>query len=177
ERTSRSMAPQSGPVAPTSAAGRGPAVRVTVSPVASPMRFIPKSKARIVWITPSGMAGDAADDVLVDAEEAPRGAPALLVGQLEHDAGIYRHLHPGILLDLVLELARLPAGVAERDERILPALAARHGGEHIARGGDLHGVGNLVRVVPLAARTVEDEDAIGVHRAAAEHRLRADRLG
>src|SRR5882672_2814663 len=130
------MAVQSGPAAETLAAGRGPAVAVTVSPQAMPMRFFPKSKARMVW-TASGMPGSAAHHVFVDAQEAPRGAPAIFVRQVEHHAGVDGHRHPRVLLDLALELPGLPAGIAERDECAIGAFTARDGSEHVARCGHL----------------------------------------
>src|SRR5215472_18090278 len=106
------------------------------------------------------MAGLGAEAVDVDAQQAPGTRPALLERQLEYDARIDRHRGPGVLHHLALELARFPAGVAERDERIRWSLAARHRGEHIARGRDLNGVRNTMGVVPLAAGTMQHEAAI-----------------
>src|SRR6185437_6765309 len=130
--TSRSIAAQSGPVRVASAAGRGAAVPVSVSPVAMPIRLNPKSKARMASTGFSGMPGDQAQPVDIYAEEPPGAGPALLVGQLEHHARIDGHGGPGVLADLALELAGLPSRVAECDEGIGRAFTARHCGQHVA---------------------------------------------
>jgi hypothetical protein len=49
-------------------------------------------------------------------------------------------------------------------------------GEHVARGGDLHGIRHAMRVIPLAAWPMQHEAAVGVHRPAAQNRLRGDVL-
>ena len=122
------------------------------------------------------MAGLGAEALDVDAEQPPGAGPALLERQLEHHAWIHRHRGPGVVAQLTLELPGLPAGVAERDEGIRGALAARHGREHVARGGHLDAVGHLVGVVPLPAGAMQHEAAVGVYRPAAQHRLRRDVL-
>ncbi len=86
------MAFQSGPVAVTAAAGRGPA---------GPGQGIPGGDAdaslaeiegeKVVWMPASGMPCATAQHVLVDAHEAPGSAPAIFVRQVEHHAGIDRH--------------------------------------------------------------------------------------
>src|SRR6185437_3335357 len=188
-RTSRSIAPHSGPLASIAAAGRGAARPVSVSPAAIPMRLRPKSNARTACAgregsiracgTCSGIArddADLADLVAVESDELPRALPALLERHAEHDALVRRHRQPGVLANLALELARIPPRVPEGDEGVRRPLAARHRLEHVARGGDLDAAGDLDRAVPLASRTVQDEPAVGAYGAAAQHRLRGDLL-
>src|SRR5690242_3236367 len=144
---SRAIASQSGPARVTGEAERGAAVAVSVSPAAMPMRLSPKSKARMASTGFSGMPGDQAQPVDIDAEQPPGADPAFFVGQLEYDACIDRHRGPGVLPDLALQLAGLPARVAERDESIGWTLTASHRGQYIARGRDLDGLRHFVRVV------------------------------
>src|SRR5256885_7629015 len=113
------------------------------------------------------MAGFRAQAIDVDPEQTPGTGPALLERQLEYHARIHRHGRPGVLAQFALELAGLPARVTESDEGIRRALAARHRREHIPRGGHLDGVGHFMSVVPLPARPVQHEAAVGVHRPAA----------
>src|SRR5512146_484959 len=173
---SRAIAGQSGPALPNNAAGRGAAVAVSVSPAAMPMRLSPKSKARTASTGFSGMPGDQAQPVDIDAEEPPGAGPALLVGQLEDHAHIDGHGGPGVFAHLALELAGFPARVAESDERIARTFAAGHRGEHVTRGRDLDRLGHLVRVVPLPALPLEHEAPVGMHRAPPQHRLSGEVL-
>ena len=147
---------------------------------AMPIRLSPKSKARTVCgrVMPGRCAYAWPASGLRRSTSMPssRQAPAQRCsnGRSNTTLRVHRHGGPGVVLQLALELAGFPAGVAEGDERVRGALAARHGGQHVARGGDLDVVGDLVGVIPLAAGTVQHEAAVGVHRAAAQHRLLGD---
>src|SRR5690349_21592807 len=133
----RSREFQSGPLGPLPMVARGCAARVSVSPLATPIRFSPKSKARTTdaW---SGMSGERGELAGFDAEQAERSAPALLVGQVEDHAFIGRHRQPGVVEQLLFELAGFPARVAQRDEGLLGTRAHGHGGQHVTRGGHLY---------------------------------------
>src|SRR5437016_1081681 len=122
------------------------------------------------------MTGHGTELLDVDPQKAPRSRPALLERQLEHHARVDRHGEPGVLAHLALELPRFPTRVAESVECIRGTLAARHGREHVTGGRDLDRVGNLVSVVPLPARTMQHEAAVGMHGSATQHRLRGDLL-
>src|SRR5271154_4411220 len=98
------MVIQSGPRAVLRAAVSGVAVPLTVSPLAMPIRRVPKSNDRIKRARRSGMTGGQADPGGVNAEGLPGCLPAFLIRQLEHDALIHRHRKPGIVENLALEL-------------------------------------------------------------------------
>jgi len=76
--------------------------------------------------------------------------------------------------NLALELPGLPARVAQSDKGILGTCAARHRRQHVARGGHLNMIGNLVGRIPLTARTMQHKAAVGVDRSALQHRQAAD---
>src|SRR6188768_2149339 len=158
--STRSSARQSGPWGPLEMAVRGWAARVSVSPLAIPIRFSPKSSATtIVGLlgARSGMTGKRGELPGLDAEQPERREPTLLVGQIENHAFIGGHRQPGVVEHLFFELAGFPARVAESNERLLGSIAGGHGGEHVARRGDLDGFGNLVGRIPFTAWPVEHE--------------------
>src|SRR5262245_12561170 len=129
----RFNASQSGPLGPFEIALRGWADRVRVSPLAIPILLCPKSTARMSAGPASGMTGEGRELAGFHAEQPERREPALLVGQIEDHAFIRGHREPGVVEHLLLELAGFPAGVTERDERLLGAGATGHRGEHVAR--------------------------------------------
>src|SRR5688572_29379740 len=158
--STRSSAGQSGPFGPLEIVVRGWAARVSVSPLAMPMRLRPKSKARTTmgcdWAW-SGMSGKRGELPGFDAEQTQRGAPALFVGQIEDHALIGGNRQPGVVQQLLLELTGFPARVAQRDECLVGTGAGGHGGEHVARGGHLDRFGDLVGGIPFTAGTVQNE--------------------
>src|SRR5262249_13712523 len=140
ERNRRSIEPQSGPLCETASAAIGAALRVSVSPPASPIRLSPKSKARTVCgclSVASGMPGHEAQPLDVDSQQPPGAEPAVLKRQLEDDARIDRHGQPRVVADLAFELTGFPSGIAERDECVQRAFTPGHCCQHIARGSDL----------------------------------------
>src|SRR6187399_616097 len=89
--STRSSACQSGPWGPLAMAERGCAVRVSVSPLAIPMRRSPKSIATtMVGLAGarSGMTGERGELPGLDAEQPERCEPTLLVRQIENHAFI-----------------------------------------------------------------------------------------
>src|SRR5690349_12487481 len=131
--STRSNAAQSGPWGPLAMVVRGWAARVSVSPLAMPIRLSPKSRATTISIrsaTRSGMSGERGELAGFDAEQAERRAPTFLVRQVEDHALVGRYREPGIVEQLLLELAGFPTRVAQRDERFLRAGAGGHGGQH-----------------------------------------------
>src|SRR6266850_6468690 len=121
--TSFAIAGQSLPLAPIVTTAIGLALRVSVSPAATPMRRRPKSKpsardAGAAVAAPSRMTGSRTQPVEFDSKEPPGGMPAVLEGQAEHDGVARRHVEPGVRADFFLELAGLPAGIAERNKGV-----------------------------------------------------------
>src|SRR5687768_9906519 len=96
--STRSRAFQSGPLGPLPIVERGWAACVTVSPLAIPIRFRPKSSARTIFaglVARSGMTGERSELPGFDTEQPERREPALLVGQIEDHALVRRHRQPG----------------------------------------------------------------------------------
>ena len=91
-------------------------------------------------------------------------------GRLEQHAGIGRDGEPGVLRDLLLELSRRPAGVAQRHEHVLRALAARDRLEHVLRRREADVVVDGERGLPVAERPVQHEPAVDLDGTAEMHR-------
>src|ERR1700688_3079917 len=168
------MALQSMPRSVTWTALRGAAALLMVSPQATPMRRRPKSKARTTRPRASGMSGGETDPRAVHAQQLPGCLPAIFERQFEHDALVDRQAQPRVFEHFALELSGVPAGVAQRYEGAMRALAARNRRQHVARSGDLNVIGDAVSRIPETARPVQYEAAVGVHRAATQDRLLAD---
>src|SRR5687768_595571 len=116
-------------------AGSGWAVRSSGSPTATPMRFKPKSNASMVRAARSGMSRCVLQPGEVHAEQLERRRQALLGRRVENDAVARFHRKPGVLRQLVLELPRRPAGVAQRHQDLLGPLAAPDRLEDVLGGG------------------------------------------
>src|SRR5688500_6488167 len=99
------------------------------------MRFKPKSKARTVRATRSGMAHFVLQPREVEAGQFPRRAEAFHARRIEDDGVARYHGEPGVQRWFVPELARPPAGAAERDEDLLRSRAAPVALEHVLAGG------------------------------------------
>src|ERR1700733_12097458 len=119
-RSSASIVSQGGEPDFTASASSGEAVRLTVSPHATPMRLSPKSKARTSrgaapagrsGVAGSGIAADRADARQLHPPETPRRLPARFEGQIEDQVGIHRRTEPCIGPDLIFELTAAPAGI------------------------------------------------------------------
>src|SRR4051794_12940743 len=86
--------------------------------------------------TTSGVAGVARQHAERDADLLER-LLVFLVGVLAEDQlRIGRTMQPPVLLNLVLELSRRPAGVAQGEQRAGRAIAAGYGLENVERGGE-----------------------------------------
>ena len=97
---------------------------ISVLPTATPIRRVPKSNASTV-ASGDALRGHASrvPDVLgqareVDAEQSHRGGQPPLGGRSNSTSGSACDREPRVLRELLLELARRPAGVAERDEHV-----------------------------------------------------------
>ena len=145
------MAGQSGPCSPWLTVARGAADLVSVSPDGHADAAQPEVKSERGAAVQAWPATRLTRE-LCTPSNLPGRLPALLEGHLEHQLLVHRHRQPGIIEYLPLELARLPAGVAQSDEGVARTFAAGHGGQHVARGRDLDEVGDLVGRIPFTAR-------------------------
>src|SRR5262249_60815380 len=79
-------------------------------------------------------------------------------------------MQPAVMLDLVLELPRLPAGITERENRALGSVAAGDRLENVERGGEANAlVDRQGRVLDEKVARMQHEAALGIDRAALEH--------
>jgi diguanylate cyclase (GGDEF)-like protein/PAS domain S-box-containing protein len=118
----------------------------------------------------SGVPGFARKHAEVDAEFPQRLAVFGLVVAAEDQFGIGRAMQPAIFLDLVLELPRRPARIAEREHGRERSVAARDRLEDIERRGEADAlVDRQGRVLDKKIGRVEDETAAGLDRTAFEH--------
>src|SRR5690242_3225345 len=104
--------------------GSGCAVPSSGSPTATPMRFKPKSKARTVRPRPSGMSRFVLQPREIDAEQLHRLRQTLFGRNVEEDCVLRFDGEPGVLRELLLQLAGRPPGIAERHQHALGAFAA-----------------------------------------------------
>src|SRR5512135_82327 len=177
--------------APIAAMGcSGCAVRSRASPTATPVRRSPKSNARTVeslseaemrdWggrVAPawpdmrrSGMTRFVLQAGKIDAQQLHRRRQPLLDRRIEDDRVLGLDREPRVLRQLVLELARRPAGVAERHQDLGRAFAAADGLENVLGGGQPDRLTHPERGLPLAGRRVQHEPAVGLHGSAEKNR-------
>src|SRR3982074_2335853 len=79
-------------------------------------------------------------------------------------------MQPAVMLDLVLELARRPAGIAERQDRALRAVAARNRLENVEGCSETDPfVDRQGRTFDEEIARVQHETALGIDRTAFEH--------
>src|SRR5262249_9853188 len=118
----------------------------------------------------SGVPGLARQHAEVDADLL-QGATIFAVGVLAEDQlAIGRAMQPAVMLDLVLELSRFPAGVAEREDRALGSLPAGDRLEDVERRREADAlVDRQGRVLDEEIARMQHEAALGIDRAALEH--------
>ena len=79
-------------------------------------------------------------------------------------------MQPTVLLDFLLELARRPAGIAERQDGIVRAGAARNRLQDVERGGEADAlVDRQRRILDEEVGRMQHEAAPGFHRPTLEH--------
>src|SRR5690606_29988537 len=123
----------------------------------------------------SGVPGRRGQERRIDAEEPERRLEALVDRRLEDDVGTGRHGEPRVARDLFLELARPPAGVAERHQHPLRPAAAGDGLEHVLRRREAELAADRDGRVPFADRLVQHEATVHLDRTAVEHRRTGER--
>src|SRR5580704_19752684 len=100
------MSSQRGPSGPQGTVLRAEALRLTVSPQATPILRRPKSKARTTFgREDSGISADGADSGQFHAQETPSGEPARFKRQFKDQSQIHRRAQPGVRPDLLFQLA------------------------------------------------------------------------
>src|SRR5450830_304153 len=149
----------------------GWACLIRVLPIATPMRFKPKSKARSVSTNAgSGATEIAAEHDRVDAQQGQCGGEALLHRQIENDGRIGLDRQPAIAAQLFFQLAGAPARTTEADQHLLRAVAMGDGFEHIFGSGQRNALGHLQCRRKLVHRGMQHETALHLHRPAKHHR-------
>src|SRR5262245_11630073 len=118
----------------------------------------------------------------VDAEAADRDLPHRLRRRREHELGVRRSGQPGRGGQLLVELSRAPAGVAEEEAGPLPGHLRRVGLEDatqdLDRGGQVEPLGDLLAVLDARIVPEEEEPALrldGPARPQHEPAIAADR--
>src|SRR5882757_7673987 len=167
----------------------GRASRVSVLPMATPMRRSPKSKASnsagVINGSAmkvkrsdgrpgpcgSGMTGLPRQARWFDTQQVQRRGEALLGRRLENDRGIGIDGEPRVRADLLLELAGTPARIAERHQHLLRSAAARDRFEHIFGGGERDALAHRETGAVVARGLMQHEAALGLHRATEKNRL------
>src|SRR5450830_1627404 len=112
----------------------GCACLIRVLPMATPMRFKPKSKARSVSTTISGATEVAAKHDRIDAQQGQRSGKALFHRQVKNDGGISLDREPAIGCQLAFELTGAPAGTAQTNEHLWRTVTIGNGFQNIFRG-------------------------------------------
>src|SRR6266487_1731769 len=95
----------------------------------------------------SGVPGLAREHAEIDADLLQRLGVFAADILAEDQLGIGGAVQPAVMLDLVLELARSPAGIAERKDRAARPVAARDRLEDVERGGETDALVNRQRRV------------------------------
>src|SRR5258707_929933 len=164
------MSSQRGPFLLAGTVSKAEALRLTLSPQATPILRRPKSKARTIFGREiSGISANGADSRQFHAQKSSGGMPAGFERQFENQTQVNRRAQPGVRPNLFLQLAAVPAGVPQGDNGLLGPLAAGHGRQDIPRRSHVQRIGDLERRIPFAECTMHDEAAIGLHRSAAQY--------
>ena len=97
---------------------------------------------------------------------------------VEHQRRIFRRRDPRSARDLVVELVRRPAGIAERDQALLRTLAASDIAQHLGGIGQRHAAIDIDCVRPAIIGAMQRKGDTRAHRAAEENRhIVGDGLG
>src|SRR5690349_21323300 len=123
------------------------------------------SPVRAAGMMGSGVADFAGQHAGSHADLAQRPVVFRLDVQPEDEVGIGAAMQPAVLLHLVLELARRPAGIAEREDGAGRSGAARDRLEDVERRGEADAfVDRQRRVLDEEVGAVQHEAALGLDR-------------
>src|SRR5262245_58949886 len=110
---------------------------------------------------PSGVAGLGREHAEMNADLLQRLVVLAVGVAAEDQLGIGGAMQPAVMLDLVLELARRPAGIAEREDRALRSVAAGDRLEDVERGGEADAfVDRQRRVLDVEVARMQHEAAL-----------------
>src|SRR5487761_87647 len=130
----------------------------------APGRADPRHRDGVV--NGSGAAGFAGQRQQVDAELRKRALPFLAVLGVEHDLLVRGDAQPAVRLDLGIELAGSPAGIAQRQQAAFGSAAAADGAQDFERGGERDVAADDQRAVLDIIGRVQHETPSGLDRTA-----------
>src|SRR6204780_845402 len=125
----------------------------------------------------SGAAGFAGQRHQVDAELGQRELPFLGLVRAEHDVFVGVDAEPAIGLQLGVELAGTPAGIAQRQQAFLRPAALADGAQNLERGGERDIAAHHQRAVLDVIGGMQHETAPDLDRAAEMDLCSAFRAG
>ena len=96
---------------------------------------------------------------------------------LEHEILVGRHAEPAVRLELGIELARRPTGIAERQQVALRSLAATDRAQDVKRRGHRELLAHCQRRLFVIVGRVQHETAAGLDGPAEMHRARLVEAG
>ena len=105
------------------------------------------------------MAGVAGQHRELDTELAEGALPFALELGVEHDRIVGGGVQPAVLLELAVELARSPAGIAERQQALARPLATADGAQDLERCGEGEIVADGEQILLGVIRRVQHEAA------------------
>src|SRR5450830_886196 len=150
---------------------KGWACLIRVLPIATPMRFKPKSKARSVSTEScSGPAEIAAEHDRVDAQQGQRCSEALLHRQVEDDGWIGFDGQPAVAAEFFFQLTGAPARTTQADQHLLRPVAVSDCFQHVFGGSQGNAVGHLQSRRELTHRCMQHKTTLDLHRTAEHHR-------
>src|SRR5262245_10297745 len=148
-----------------------PKARIIAPPYGREQRG-PAQSSQIVRVVASALRvpGFARQHAEVDADLLQRPLVFAAGVGAEDQIEVGRAVQPAVMLDLVLELAGRPAGIAEREDRALGTVAARDRLEDVERRGQADAlVDRQRRVLDEEVARVQDEAALWIDRTTLEH--------
>src|SRR5262245_6022473 len=121
----------------------------------------------LAWLCVPGLAREHAE---IDADLLQRFFVFAAGVLTENQLGIGRAMQPAVMLDLVLELAWRPPGIAERQDRATRSVPARDRLEDVERRGQANAFADRQRrVLDEEVARMQHEPALGIDRPALEH--------
>lgn len=102
---------------------------------------------------------------------------AFAQGDVEQDGVVGGHGEPGVLRQLLFELAGRPARTADGEDGFFHGVVLRQPLDDVARGGEGGVAADGEAALPCAARSVDDEASVNLHGAAHQDGLVLEAVG